>query len=372
MAERRSSRATTVASTKATYSASKHLCDDRERSLRDARSSSREGKRLTKTEPQASAGVPSAIIHLCVYAPGTFYCNPLKPFVNMFFGSSYAIAYAHFRRDHSKPINLWAHVGCLFLQVIGNFALLDCVDSILGFDRSVVGRNASSFTALSWAMCLILTPSPRAVRFCTVAVIAGALLTRSFFTEVVGFSFLSLLTGPGDVWSFWLYLPDHGLPRPGRLGCLALLSARSALWVALRGYEGALGGLLGLRTSSALMVGLLASGSLVRSRNNLPLVSQFGSIGWLLSLSLGQPWVYFLSLSFLGAGLQGVAHELTKQLGTLNQLKDASYELAHTTFFPVLTLQSLHHGWFGPHEPTVKQLGAHGDRRSREALGISD
>ena len=30
---------------------------------------------------------------------------------------------------------------------------------------------------------------------------------------------------------------------------------------------------------------------------------------------LDQPWVYFLSLSFMGAGLQGVAHELTKQRG---------------------------------------------------------
>lgn len=90
------------------------------------------------------------------------------------------------------------------------------------------------------------------------------------------------------------------------------------------------------------------------------------------ALLLDQPWVYFLSLSFMGAGLQGVAHELTKQKGTLNQLTDAGYELAHTSLFPVLTLQSLHHSHFGPHPSTVQALGAHGDARSRRALGLRD
>jgi hypothetical protein len=68
---------------------------------------------------------------------------------------------------------------------------------------------------------------------------------------------------------------------------------------------------------------------------------------------------------------QGVAHELTCQLGTLNQLRDPAYELAHTSFFPVLTLQALHHSWFGPHSPTAEKLGSHGDARSRAALGLA-
>ena len=110
----------------------------------------------------------------------------------------------------------------------------------------------------------------------------------------------------------------------------------------------------------------------MRSRNNLPLVSQFGSALWIPALLLDQPWVYFLSLSFMGAGLQGVAHELTGQKGTLNQLTDAGYELAHTSFFPVLTLQSLHHSSYGPHAATVAALGARGDARSRRALGLRD
>ena len=64
-----------------------------------------------------------ACIYVCIYAPGTFFCTPVKPFVNCLFGSSYAIAYAHFRRDHSKSANLWAHVGCLLLQVIQTSSL---------------------------------------------------------------------------------------------------------------------------------------------------------------------------------------------------------------------------------------------------------
>ena len=78
----------------------------------------------------------SSLVRLCIYVPGTFYCNPFKPFLNAVAGSSYGLAYGHFRRDHSDPLNVWLHVGCLFLQIFGNFALLDCLDRTLG-TRSV-------------------------------------------------------------------------------------------------------------------------------------------------------------------------------------------------------------------------------------------
>lgn len=328
-------------------------------------------------EPQSSVPLSTTLtnagIHLCIYAPGTFFCNPLKPIVNSIFGSSYAIAYAHFRRDHSKPANVWAHVGCLFLQVIGNFALLDCMDSLIGLPvNGVIEWNIASLTAIAWAVSLLFTPSPISVRLGTIAVLAGALAARAFFTEAVGYASFALFIGPGEVMCYWLYLPDHGISRPGPLGCLALLLGRSLLWFTISNSTGVLGAWLGAPASNAAVVFLLALGSLIRSENNLPLVSQFGSSAWVLAMLLGQPWVFFLSLSFLGAGLQGVAHERTQQVGTLNQLKDASYELAHTSFFPLLTLQSLHHGWFGPHPATVRDLGKHGDTRSRKALGLCD
>ena len=96
----------------------------------------------------------SSLVRLCIYVPGTFYCNPFKPFLNAVAGSSYGIAYGHFRRDHSDPLNVWLHVGCLFLQIFGNFALLDCLDRTLGT------RSVASFTAAAWALALGRTPSP--------------------------------------------------------------------------------------------------------------------------------------------------------------------------------------------------------------------
>ena len=48
----------------------------------------------------------AALVRLCIYVPGTFYCNPFKPFLNAVAGSSYGLAYGHFRRDHSDPLNV--------------------------------------------------------------------------------------------------------------------------------------------------------------------------------------------------------------------------------------------------------------------------
>ena len=41
-----------------------------------------------------------------LYAPGAFFFYPWKPLMNALVGDSYGVAYAHFRRDHSDPLNL--------------------------------------------------------------------------------------------------------------------------------------------------------------------------------------------------------------------------------------------------------------------------
>ena len=159
------------------------------------------------------------------------------------------------------------------------------------------------------------------------ATLFGGLTARRLLTETVGVAALALLTGPLELACYWLYLPDHRVrSRPPWPVFLAALAARTALWhhLQLKESSSSLSSLSSLSSSSssssaaaAVAVLLLyAAGSLVRTpSNNLPLVSQFGSAGWLPALLLGQPWAYFLSLSFLGAGLQGVAHEWTGQRG---------------------------------------------------------
>ena len=110
----------------------------------------------------------------------------------------------------------------------------------------------------------------------------------------------------------------------------------------------------------------------MRSLNNLPLVSQFGSALWVPALLLDQPWVYFLSLSFVGAGLQGVAHEVTGQKGTLNQLTDAGYELAHTSFLSrAHALSKPAPPSYGPHAATVAALGDAGRRAVAAGAGAA-
>ena len=63
---------------------------------------------------------------------------------------------------------MWLHVGCLFLQIFGNFALLDCLDRTLGT------RSVAPFTAAAWALALGRTPSPPSVRAFTIALLAVA------------------------------------------------------------------------------------------------------------------------------------------------------------------------------------------------------
>ena len=36
-----------------------------------------------------------------LYSMGPFFAHPLKPAANMLFGDTYAMAYKHFRRDHT-------------------------------------------------------------------------------------------------------------------------------------------------------------------------------------------------------------------------------------------------------------------------------
>ena len=72
----------------------------------------------------------------------------------------------------------------------------------------------------------------------------------------------------------------------------------------------------------------------------------FGLVGWMLALVSNEPIMYFYSVGFLASLAQGVAHNLTGELATLPQLnavggaKKVAYELAHTTYFPSLLLQS--------------------------------
>ena len=144
-------------------------------------------------------------------------------------GSSYGMAYGHFRRDHSDPLNVWLHVGCLFLQIFGNFALLDCLDRTLGT------RSVAPFTAAAWALALGRTPSPPSVRAFTIALLAVASRGCAALAPGEHYASLMLLTGPLELICYWLYLPDHNLKRPGAPWFCAALAARTRSGARSRG-----------------------------------------------------------------------------------------------------------------------------------------
>mmetsp|Transcript_38608 Transcript_38608/g.123748 ORF Transcript_38608/g.123748 Transcript_38608/m.123748 type:complete len:315 (+) Transcript_38608:134-1078(+) len=306
------------------------------------------------------------VIHVIIYSAGTFFANPLKIVVNATVGSSYAVAYAHFRRDHSVPLNVWLHALCTVIQVAGNFAFLKVLDDAFGTSLAVA-------TAAMWTFFLALAPSPVSVKVgCGVLCVAG-LGVRGVLAE--NLTLLALAQAPFEIACYWLIMPYHGVPRPGKKSTLTfMLALRVALWYALRPLRGALlpavpGGQV---TANVAAVAALAVGSLVRASDNMPLCEHLGLAAWAPAILLDQPWLFFLCLSFVGQALQGVAHEITDQPGTLPQLDDARHELAHCAYFPSLVLQAIHHAAFGPFPATVAALKDYPDKKSREAMGLTD
>ena len=305
----------------------------------------------------------STLLHVAIYSAGTFFSNPVKILLNALVGSKYAVAYAHFRRDHSVPLNIWLHGLCMVIQILGNFALLDVWDEALG--RPLL----APLTGFMWIFFLSLQPSPVSVKLLTGALILLGLVARSLLSA--NFLLLALLQAPFEIACYWLILPYHGIKQPSKKGMSLMLAARVGLWFLLRPLQGALVLPGGKLTANVLAATFLAVGSLVRASDNMPLCEHLGLAAWAPAILLDLPWLFFLCISFIGQALQGVSHEITKQPGTLPQLNDPRHELAHCAYFPALVIQSMHHHFTAqPFPPTVSALGDYSDKRSRLAMGL--
>lgn len=250
-------------------------------------------------------GSIQTFLHVAIYAPGTFYCNPLKPILNYIYGSSYGIAYAHFRRDHSIPANVYAHVVCLFFQLWGNFAVLYCIDkAIFGFILSsssydnIPRLDVSSITAFLWIISLFFTPSPISVKFGCFLLIFSSYLTRSYFVESIGYIYLSLFIAPFEISCYWLLSVEHGFKRPNLNKCLLMLMIRIFIFFALYPFIGILNNLLlhigGNNAGQLSVISILIMGSLSRAKDNLPIVEHIGLAGWILAMLLDTPWIFFI------------------------------------------------------------------------------
>ncbi len=116
------------------------------------------------------------ISQVLLYFPGTFLCYPWKPLVNWAVGDSFAVGYAHFRRDHATPLNLALHFVCLVGQLVANFGVVGVLDAVVA--DPLLGtsgaRVISTATAIAWVATLLLCPVPIVVRLLSAAAVAGA------------------------------------------------------------------------------------------------------------------------------------------------------------------------------------------------------
>ena len=83
-----------------------------------------------------------------------------------------------------------------------------------------------------------------------------------------------------------------------------------------------------------------------RARPIGPVISM-GFYGWIISLLCDSREIYFWSCGMTATLGQAIAHNLSREAGTLAVLQGSSmdmsaYELSHVTFFPNLLFQSIH------------------------------
>jgi hypothetical protein len=297
-----------------------------------------------------------------LYAPGAFFFYPWKPLMNALVGDSYGVAYAHFRRDHSDPLNLVLHAVCLTLQVLGNFGLLRYADAIappLPFAGALppvlAARWVSALTATTWAVSLGAQPAPLFATALSLASIGGAFLAAPHLAASeleAGCSALfvaAILLG--------LVLPNrrHGRCKASTevavdvlkaLAVLGLLaSARALPQSSIFGMGGA------LVADTATPVGALLLLVFLAACLPLPIIPTVvaGALGTRVvhALTAQEPLLYW-GCAFSAMALQGRAHDITHQEATLLNLegvtdkdKKLRFEWAHVCFFPSLLWHSI-------------------------------
>ena len=282
---------------------------------------------------------------VALYAASPFYAWPWKPILNHRYGSGYDIACHHFRRDHSSSLNLWLHLLCLILQLLGNVSLLTLLDELL-WEAPVLRTT----TMIGWLAAMLMAPAPLVARSGACAMVAGATLLVPLLRVSTGWPRLAAAQGvimAGTVEWVALREPvDRGVPR--YLGFAFTLILWLALWrmVANSWLYGSLRSVANL-----VSLGFFAAMATASSISDpVKLVATLGLLmGWILALLTDCAPLFFYSFGFAAMTAQGVAHRVSQQPSTLEQLQDLgggvtklSFEWAHVTYFPVLLFHSMH------------------------------
>ena len=283
-----------------------------------------------------------------LYAAGPFYGWPWKPTLNEAHGCSYAVAYAHFRRDHSTPYNIVLHSLCLVAQLVGNFLLLSVLDK--RFSKSTKWPVLRVTTAIAWIAALALPPEcPAPARALSVAAVVAAAVLAPRLNVESWWTTLPLLqaviTAAGIE---FVVLPEEHAEKkiPPYAGFAVALIVFTALWrllaTKLRGSAKRFG-------APAIAVVLAAMVSTARKHEPVKPVVKLGGIAvWPLALLTDRPELCLYSFGYSAMAAQGIAHRLSGQASTLEQhqvlddgVSKLSFEWAHVVYFPALLFHSV-------------------------------
>lgn len=304
---------------------------------------------MAEHDPE-SHGLLGEVFQTAMYFCGSFHANPAKPLVHkLWCNTGYEVAYKHFKRDHTKPLNLGLHAVALGAQVVTNFAVLHRLDELIG-SPSFGWLSAS--TALLWSAILVpQKASPLKARALAVALIAAGyflrkkiveksdwLLWASSVVEAINFKLYFRLTVPKGV---------RQSIFPFESSAVRYLAMRLAITAALASKFEKCSSLLSRNFTASILLPLLTWSSYKpferqgyrKSLYGLLLnINNYHFLGWLLYFLTGEKLFFLHSAAFSSTGIQGIAHQISNEEGTLPQLNNSHYEYAHCTYFPVLVL----------------------------------
>jgi hypothetical protein len=292
------------------------------------------------------------LLQSLLMAPGPFYYYPWKAPINALAGDDYATGYKHFIAGHRHAVNLSLHCACLFIQVFGNFALLNAIDAAY-VPQPVAGvRILSAVSAATWAGYLLLFSGgcPAVPRVASIAVLALAYLTAPLITHgnmdrfAAGIFTLALVISN-------YFLTKKPIAAKGVLRLAVAMAAWGTLWPFIESafVKNVLGGALAPSQTHAVMGGVAAYlAGLGLMKNPLSLVVVTGMIVARLASAAtgGNSVLFFWSYAFAGSFFQGLTHRTVQEEATMLALERESeekklrFEWSHVTFFPTLLLHA--------------------------------
>lgn len=284
-------------------------------------------------------------------APGPFYFYPWKAPVNAAAGDDYAVGFKHFWTGHRHAVNLSLHCVCLFVQVFGNFGLLNAIDARY-IPQPIAGvRVLSAASAIVWSLYLLVASKgcPMAARVGSAAALGLAYflapqITRTHMDVGAPAAMVAALLVSNFA------IAKRKIPIAAVVRLIVVMGLWGTAWPAIEGafVDRVLGGARPERTLEIIggVAGYL--GVLGLARNPLTALVLSGLLFTRLASAAagGDSVLYFWSYAFAGSLFQGLTHRAVQEEATLLALERESedaklrFEWAHVTFFPTLLLHA--------------------------------